>query len=160
MSQKMPIDDALKQLNAGQFSFRMSDGITHHIAAQSQQIEELLAQNNRLRFDIMQQALHVHLLESEVGNLKTLLLGTFRLKALLSQTSGIVITAKEKLTKIDRTVTRRWIAEIQEWLHDLGESIGQVGQRSLQDAQPHIREAVKSFKKIRQTVFSKMKAVA
>jgi hypothetical protein len=158
MSKEINIDDALKRLNTGKFSFQMSDCIANHIAEQSRQIVALTTLNDQRRSDIMQHELHIHLLEREVSKLKTLLLGSLMPRTLLSQAIETASGTKEKLQTIDATAAGFWIAEIKTRLLALGKSFGPAGENGLKFVQPQIREAIKSFEKFTSDLFSKIKA--
>ncbi len=156
----MNINDALERLNTGKFSFQVSDCIASHIAAQSQQIDELTAVSEQRGVDIIQRDLHIHLLEREVSNLKASLLGAFKLRTLVSQTIETAIEAKEKLRTIDGPAMRLWISGMDNRLSVFGESFRRTVEQVLNDQRPTVREYVKLVEKLTSDLYSKFRAAA
>ena len=85
MSNEISIQDALARLEAGKFSFQMSDCISNHIAAQKQKIAELDARTDQAGVDIMKRDLRIHVLEKEVAALNGMLLKAIRSNALIHE---------------------------------------------------------------------------
>ncbi len=156
----MNINDALERLNTGKFSFQMSDCIASHIAAQSQQLDNLTALNEQRGFDIMQRDLHINMLEREVSNLKMLLSGALKLRGLLSQAMETATEAKEKLRTIDRPAMRAWVSGIEHRLSVHGESFWRAVERVLNDQLPRAQEYVKLAEKFTSDLYSKFRAAA
>lgn len=160
MTKEMHINDALKQLNAGKFSFQMSACIADHIAAQSREIEALTTLSDRRKYDIMQRDLHIHLLEKEVTNLKKLLLGSFMPRALLSQAIETATAASVKFHAIDVAPARLWIKEITTRLKAQVKNFAQAGQPAPEFVRSQIRVTMKSIEKLIAEVFERIKAFA
>ena len=156
----MNINDAIERLNTGKFSFQVCDCIASHIAAQSQQIDELTALSERRGVDIMQRDLHIHLLEREVSNLKILLSGAFKLRTLLSQAIDSAMEANDKFRTIDGPAVRLWISGTLNRLSAIGESLSRNVEQALNDQRPTVREYMKLVEKFTSDLFSKFRAAA
>lgn len=160
MSKEMQIKEALAHLEAGKFCFRMSDSIANYIAAQSQQIDALTAQTNQDRLDIMQRDLRIHLLEKEVANLKAMLTGTIKMRALITRAIETARLTKEKIIVVGTPLIEQAITEAKTRLVVIGERAGRISEKSWNELQPQLSEFAKVLEKFTNDLFSKFKTAA
>lgn len=156
----MQIKEALAHLEAGKFCFRMSDSIANYIAAQSQQIDALTAQTNQDRLDIMQRDLRIHLLEKEVANLKAMLTGTIKMRALITRAIETARLTKEKIIVVGTPLIEQAITEAKTRLVVIGERAGRISEKSWNELQPQLSEFAKVLEKFTNDLFSKFKTAA
>lgn len=160
MSREISIQDALARLEAGKFSFQMSDCISNHIATQSQKIEELSTLTNELGVDMMKRDLRIHTLEKEVAALNGMLLKALKSNEIISHAVATAKSAKEKFIQSVLPVLMQKIEEAKPRLVAFYDKVARMAEDCWKDTQPQIIESKKQLEKLTNDLYSKIKAAA
>jgi hypothetical protein len=160
MSNEISIQDALARLEAGKFSFQMSDCISNHIAAQTQKIAELDARTDQAGVDIMKRDLRIHVLEKEVAALNGMLLKAIRSNTLIHEGVEAAKSAKENFLRIAMPHMMRMTAEAQVKFAVVYEKMTRMIEDGWKDAPPQIKEFKQQLEKMTNDLYSKIKAAA
>lgn len=160
MSREISIHDALAHLEAGKFSFQMSDCIRNHIAEQSQKIAELSAQSDQAGLDIMKRDHRIHVLEKEVASLNSMLFKAIRSNVFIHEGVEAVKSAKADFWQIVVPHMKRMTAEAKGKSAAFYEKMAYTIDNGWRDAQPRIKERMQLVEKMMSDLYSKIKAVA
>ena len=160
MSREISIQEALARLEAGKFSFQMSDCISNHIAAQSQKIEDLTTLTNEQGLDMMKRDLRIHTLEKEVAALNGMLLKALKSNEIISHGVETAKSAKEKFVQSGLPFLMQMIEETKPRFVAFYDKMARMAEDGWKDAQPQIMEFKKQLEKLSHDLYSKIKAAA
>ena len=160
MSNEISIQDALARLEAGKFSFQMSDCISNHIAAQTQKIAELGARTDQAGVDIMKRDLRIHVLEKEVTALNGMLLKAIRSNTVIHEGVEAAKSAKENFLRVAMPHMMRMTAEAKVKFAGVYEKMTRMIEDGWKDAPPQIKEFKQLLEKMTNDLYSKIKAAA
>lgn len=160
MSREISIHDALAHLEAGKFSFQMSDCIHNHIAEQSQKIAELNAQTDQAGIDIMKRDHRIHVLEKEVASLNSMLFKAIRSNVFIHEGVEAVKSAKADFWEIVVPHMRRMTAKAQVKSAAFYQKTACTIDNGWRDAQPRINELRQLVEKMMSDLYSKIRTAA